>query len=98
MNRVPVALPLLLALATGAHAAEPATPTDTLRRVVVLPVAEVSTTRFDSRSPAATATLDRGAIRRGNFGQPLLCLAQGDRGEENGQETPGAQQKAQAVN
>ncbi len=77
MNRVPVALPLLLALATGAHAAEPATPTDTLRRVVVLPVAEVSTTRFDSRSPAATAMLDRGAIRRGNFGQdsPMLLAS-----------------------
>jgi hypothetical protein len=30
--------------------------------------------------------------------KPLLGLAQGDRGEEHGQETPGAQQKAQAVN
>lgn len=47
---------------------------DTLRRVVILPVSEVSTTRFDERSSTANDKLGAAAIRRGNYGQdsPML--------------------------
>jgi len=50
---------------------------DTLRRVVTLPVSEVSTTRLDDRSPAAHDKLSAAAIRRANFGQdsPMLLAS-----------------------
>ena len=63
---------LSLFAAHTVHAAE--TGGDTLRRVVILPVSEVSTTRFDERSATANDKLGAAAIRRGNFGQdsPML--------------------------
>jgi iron complex outermembrane receptor protein len=65
---------LLLSLALAVAASRPApaaTPaiSDTLRRVVLLPVVEVNTARSDGRSPLATTSLDTGTLRRLNWGQ-----------------------------
>jgi iron complex outermembrane receptor protein len=69
MNPRPVlALALAAVLAPPAHAMT-AADTDTLRRIVVLPVVEVNTSRSDARSPLASSTLDRAAIRALNHGQ-----------------------------
>ena len=63
------------ALAFALAAFHPATATaapsegDTLRRVVVMPVVEVNTSRTDSRSPQAVSTLDRAQLRQLVWGQ-----------------------------